>query len=187
MIEPSDEPDDLDLRLPRRLVADLRAAEPVPVVRPGLDADILGAARRVMIWRRHLRKIQIVIGTGALAAAIGLVVMLRVSTVQRAAAVDPRDLNADGRVDILDAFTLARRLEAAESLPAWDFNHDGRIDRRDVDTIASDAVKLSNLSVSFMTPPGSGAELRGVAQASRLCGIRRTPGSHTRRAAGGAS
>lgn len=56
----------------------------------------------------------------------------------------PGDVNGSGRVDILDAFALARRIEEHESLkPEWDVNRDGRVDEDDVDTIAKDAVSLS--------------------------------------------
>lgn len=51
------------------------------------------------------------------------------------------DLNGDGAVDIMDAFALARRIEAGESGP--DLNGDGRIDQQDVEVIASRAVSLN--------------------------------------------
>jgi hypothetical protein len=53
------------------------------------------------------------------------------------------DLNRDGRVDILDAFQLARQLQARDN-PATgpDLNGDGEVDQRDVEIIAAQAVKL---------------------------------------------
>ena len=53
------------------------------------------------------------------------------------------DLNQDGRVDILDAFALARQLKqgGASSLQL-DVNGDGVVDDRDVTAIAARAVKL---------------------------------------------
>jgi hypothetical protein len=54
------------------------------------------------------------------------------------------DLDEDGRVDVLDAFLLARRLDAGDpGNPAWDASGDGRVDRADVDRVAYWAVSLS--------------------------------------------
>ena len=53
------------------------------------------------------------------------------------------DLNGDGKVDILDAFMLAKKLQGAPpSDRRFDVNDDGVIDRRDVETIAAHAVSL---------------------------------------------
>ncbi|MEW6249270.1 MAG: hypothetical protein AB1716_01370 [Planctomycetota bacterium] len=53
--------------------------------------------------------------------------------------------SAKGRVTILDAFALARRLKAAEALAARDdHNGDGLVDRRDIDALALAAVRLTN-------------------------------------------
>lgn len=47
------------------------------------------------------------------------------------------------RLDILDAFALARQLKAGPvNEPRWDVNHDGTVDDRDVRTIAREAVRL---------------------------------------------
>jgi hypothetical protein len=54
------------------------------------------------------------------------------------------DIDGNGKVDILDAFTLARHIEAKQPMEKmWDFNGDGLIDRRDVDTVALAAVRLN--------------------------------------------
>jgi hypothetical protein len=54
-----------------------------------------------------------------------------------------QDIDGDGRVDILDAFTLARVVETQRAdNSAWDFDHDGRVDRGDVNAIAAAAVAL---------------------------------------------
>jgi hypothetical protein len=53
------------------------------------------------------------------------------------------DLNHDGRVDILDAFALARQLKQGETRNLQlDVNGDGVVDERDVATLAARAVKL---------------------------------------------
>ena len=63
-----------------------------------------------------------------------------------ATAAGPRDLNRDGRVDILDAFVLARTLDRGGSPPSeWDINGDSVVDRRDVDAIAAGVVSISEV------------------------------------------
>lgn len=53
------------------------------------------------------------------------------------------DLNHDGRVDILDAFQLARELHSGvQPASGLDLNGDGRVDQADVEHIAAQAVKL---------------------------------------------
>lgn len=59
------------------------------------------------------------------------------------APVRPEDLDGNGRVDIVDALVLARRVVDREPLPTqWDFNRDGRVDRSDADVVAILAVRL---------------------------------------------
>lgn len=53
------------------------------------------------------------------------------------------DVNSDGRIDILDAYLLQRRMDLAGTLEtAWDLTRDGRVDRDDVSAIAAESVKL---------------------------------------------
>lgn len=52
------------------------------------------------------------------------------------------DLDRSGRVDVLDAFLLARKLAAGTAGPEFDLNGDGVVDRRDVDLAANQAVRL---------------------------------------------
>ncbi|MBI1372921.1 MAG: hypothetical protein GC159_09195 [Phycisphaera sp.] len=86
-----------------------------------------------------------------LAAAAALAVAATVSitlirTDAPRAAADPRDIDANGRVDILDAFALARRLEqplGGVDPARVDVNGDGAVDAADVDAIAAAAVKLN--------------------------------------------
>jgi len=55
----------------------------------------------------------------------------------------PHDIDRSGRVDILDAFTMAKAItHQAVSDKKWDFNHDGTVDKRDVDIVALAAVKI---------------------------------------------
>lgn len=53
------------------------------------------------------------------------------------------DIDLNGRVDILDAFTLARQIEnTSHTETNWDMNGDGRVDQSDVDIVALAAVRL---------------------------------------------
>jgi hypothetical protein len=68
------------------------------------------------------------------------------------------DIDRNGRVDILDAFKLARHIESADRTKTnlspvsstgqalrkrgWDINGDGLVDRNDVDSVALAAVRL---------------------------------------------
>jgi hypothetical protein len=52
-----------------------------------------------------------------------------------------RDVDRNGRVDILDAFALARMIRQDDSA-FNDINGDGRSDQRDIDLVARDAVRL---------------------------------------------
>jgi len=53
------------------------------------------------------------------------------------------DIDRNGRVDILDAFKLAKNIESAGPTETkWDINGDGLADRSDVDVVAFAAVRL---------------------------------------------
>ena len=55
----------------------------------------------------------------------------------------PANASTERRMDILDAFTLARQLKAGPVRePRWDVNHDGIVDERDVRAIAVEVVRL---------------------------------------------
>lgn len=53
------------------------------------------------------------------------------------------DIDQNGRVDILDAFKLARHIKSTDRPnKKWDINGDGLVDRIDVDSLAFTAVRL---------------------------------------------
>ncbi len=52
------------------------------------------------------------------------------------------DIDRNGVVNVLDAFTVARGIKSHHTEPAWDVNHDGVIDQQDVDLIAMTAVRV---------------------------------------------
>jgi hypothetical protein len=55
----------------------------------------------------------------------------------------PGNANTERRMDILDAFTLARQLKSGPvHEPRWDVNHDGIVDERDVRAIAIEVVRV---------------------------------------------
>ncbi|MBN2131878.1 MAG: hypothetical protein JW741_20425 [Sedimentisphaerales bacterium] len=54
------------------------------------------------------------------------------------------DIDRNGRVDIIDAFRLARHIESASPTKrTWDINGDGLVNRDDVDQVARAAVRLN--------------------------------------------
>ena len=59
-----------------------------------------------------------------------------------AAKISLMDVNEDGQVDILDAFTLASRIEHKTLEEKWDINGDGQVNQADVEEISAFAVKL---------------------------------------------
>jgi hypothetical protein len=139
------------LEAPPELVSALKRLPQEPVfVPPTVDESVLRAARR------HLERPQ----TGRVswfrimpwaAAAAAMVLLGTLPRLSRQPAPKPgpgsvfaqRDLNHDGRVDILDAFALATQLKQGGARDLrLDVNGDGVVDDRDVATIAARAVKL---------------------------------------------
>ncbi len=129
--------DDDAEQLPPALLGELRSLYDVtPRVPAAIDDAVVAGARLRM--RRHARRWR----WFPVAAAVVLVAVVL------APALIPRrelsgDLTRDGRVDIVDALALARRVESGEPLDRrWDVSGDGAVDRRDVDAIAARAVSL---------------------------------------------
>jgi hypothetical protein len=75
-----------------------------------------------------------------LAASIAIAaVMVQFARVGRVAA---GDVNADGRVDVIDAMLLARRVQSGETRRRWDVNGDRVVDGRDSEEIMARVVDL---------------------------------------------
>jgi len=133
---------DEDLKAPLRLLTALREASQPPIfVPPALDESLVRSVRRHFSppkpgrpwWWRTL--------AWSAGAAILLVIFLW--TRHPALSFDREDLNHDGRVDILDAFMLAREIQSGQRPDLGrDVNGDGKVDQSDVERIALDAVKL---------------------------------------------
>lgn len=146
------------LGAPAGLIDDLRGLFDQPVFVPReMDEAILTAARQRLApvaagGRQRRRRLWLVRAAGiglAAAAAITLVVWLQPTERPVTTVAGRADIDRNGRVDILDAFALARQLKSvdattlAKTNTQWDINGDGAIDRHDVDAIAARAVSLA--------------------------------------------
>ena len=82
----------------------------------------------------------------AVAACVALAVVISQTILRRGDSGQGyarEDLNRDGRVDILDAFQLAREIQKGTAqAKSWDFNGDGRVDEADTEILAKRAVSL---------------------------------------------
>lgn len=152
--------------LPPAIIDALRELDgPAVMPDPLRDADVISGARRHLAGvaqverkRRNLRLFFAGGAGGALAAAamIAFVVLVwnpankpmasqdhfAATESSIADAIDPVDLDANGSIDILDAYALAKKIQQGEPSIANDFNNDGRIDQLDIDLIANQAVQL---------------------------------------------
>ena len=134
--------DDLN-NLPPKLNADLSRAVDRRVDIPAeIDAVMLAMGRKYAAHRRRFRYWRATIGGVAAAAMLLLGWLLWPVQPKPAAqvastAVSPMDLDGSGRVDILDAYALAKQLPNGR-----DINGDGKVDQADVDAIAKAAVDL---------------------------------------------
>lgn len=148
----SDERDD-DPQVPEKLRgAIVRLYEPPPAVPAELDSVVLREARSSYARRRN-RWIAARWAGAGLAAAAALGLALHVFVARHGIVPPPSptrqvarlgDIDANGRVDILDAYVVARAIARHQPLdPAWDVNGDGAIDQKDVDLIAHMAVRIT--------------------------------------------
>lgn len=82
----------------------------------------------------------------AVATCVALAVVIAQTVLRRnggEGAYVREDLNRDGRVDILDAFQLAREIQKGTTrTTSGDFNGDGKVDRADTEILAKRAVSL---------------------------------------------
>ena len=137
------------LRL-RRDLAQLFAAE--VTVPPGVDETVLTEAKAGFARRVRFRRFAKWAAAAASAAAVVLIsVRIGLDPTERGvtgvAATRLEDVNHDGRVDILDAFLVAKGIKAGSPQKAWDVNGDGVVDERDVQVVAQAAVKVGEGAV----------------------------------------
>lgn len=141
-----------DLKVSDELKADLgNMFRPQSSVPPEVDRAILDRAGRKLIRprRRHsiIRRIGIVAATAAV-IILAFSLDLSKTPMQDAqesyfAEAKSADIDRSGRVDILDAFKLARQIDSAADIDtSFDMNGDGLVNRDDVDIVAMAAVSL---------------------------------------------
>lgn len=136
--------------IPPKLIAAFKRLDRQKVfVPPSLDRSILNEARLRLSTARPSRWSGLrpwLLWPGMATACAALILAGYGIWRQDGAGRSPmahEDLNQDGRVDILDAFQLARHLTSREPAPArYDFNGDGLVDIRDAEAVAMRAVKL---------------------------------------------
>lgn len=150
-------PNESQLGMPERLAEDVKALlEPQFSVPPEVDRAVLDragrhfAGRQSVKTRRRFRRV-VPWKVAAAAAVVILAFSLNLTDTPQPdvhyAAVfksGATDFDGNGRVDILDAFKLARQIELASGTEAnLDINGDGLINRDDVDMVALAAVSLA--------------------------------------------
>ena len=112
-----------------------RLERPLVDVPEEVDRRILGHARWVLLRRR--------VAPFVAAAAILLVAVTIGLERFSSPAPLPGDVDGDGTVDIIDAYTLAVRVrDGAEMNSSWDLNEDGQVDDRDIAIVAERSVAL---------------------------------------------
>ncbi|MBN1765201.1 MAG: hypothetical protein JW860_08090 [Sedimentisphaerales bacterium] len=128
--------------------------QPDSSVSPQMDWAILDRAQQQLQHqaRSKRRWLPWVVSVASAAAVVAILLNLDFSPVpapvdQSAHPISPvlaaTDIDYSGRVDILDAFTLARHLETSSQPDTrWDVNNDGLVNNRDVDYVAMAAVRL---------------------------------------------
>ena len=139
--------EDNALQAPQKLVTALKALTHDRIfIPPAIDRVIANAARQRLEKPSGARKIFSrwllwpALATACVAFALLLFLTSRLSNTSTFAR---EDLNRDGRVDILDAFALARQIRDGGAAPAaLDLNGDGVVNQRDTEIIAARAVAL---------------------------------------------
>ena len=133
-------------QLPARLSEELKAHYTPPrVIASRMDDAILAAAREHLAHVTPGRRMVQFPRWLAAAAVVALAAVLAslLLSVRRSPVMAREDINRDGRVDVLDAFALARRLQQGVTTDRlFDINGDGVVDQKDLDAITTRAVKL---------------------------------------------
>lgn len=127
---------------PEALIADLRRLAGRPESLPMFDARSVAAAH--FTRRRRVRVAAVVGAMAAVAAAVVVAVVIpgNESKLQGSPLAVREDVNTDGRVDMLDAYMIAKGWAEAAAEPTWDFTGDGRVNGDDVKAVAGIAVRL---------------------------------------------
>jgi hypothetical protein len=154
--------EDFDLRVSPKLSADLNTLfKPQFSIPPEVDMAVMDQANRRLV-RRDRRRVFRGAHLWRIAAAAAVIIFaFSLDLTQKpgptsdsSLTVEARavDIDRNGRVDILDAFKLARHVESANytqqdlspvsSYGGWDINGDGLVNRDDIDEVAYAAVRL---------------------------------------------
>jgi hypothetical protein len=128
-------------QIPERLKNDLNALfKPKLPILAEADRAILDRAFQLLLYR-HQRRRRIFQWVGSAAAAAAIIICLSIFLNH---ATPQADIDHNGRVNILDAFALARQIETTDTPDKkWDINKDGLVNQADVDTVALVAVELN--------------------------------------------
>ena len=148
---------DQEPKAPAKLVTDLKDLHKEHIfVPPKVDQSILNAAREQLEKTSREPAEQETVGQpwspqwAPWAAAASLMLLLfltlpgeKQKPLSPATMISHKDINKDGQVDILAAFTLASRIKAGAAIEEnWDINGDGQVNQADVEEISAFAVKL---------------------------------------------
>jgi hypothetical protein len=156
-----------DLQAGQELSGDLKALfVPHGSVPPEVDRAVVDKVNRHFVRRRRRLLLRWVGPAVAAAAVIVFAVMFdgekerklseatapysedraakqMLALTQRASVSGEVDVDGSGRLDILDAFKLARYIRSTDRPEMkWDINGDGLVNRKDVDVLAFAAVRL---------------------------------------------
>ncbi len=148
--------EDSDLGLSPKFSEDLNTLfKPHLSVPPEVDRAIMDWAHRHFVHRRWRHQLFRRANLWRIAAAAAVIIFAfsltqtqkSGTTTTSSFVVEPQaiDIDQNGRVDILDAFKLARHVESKSTERAkiqWDINGDGLVNHNDVDLVASAAVRL---------------------------------------------
>ena len=145
----------MDLGIPSKLSADFKALfEPKVGVSPDIDRVVMDRAHKhfAPLQSGKGRRLRVHWGWRIAAAAAVIILAFSLDLTKQTGPTTDRfllskaqavDIDRNGRVDILDAFKLARHIESAGNTETkWDFNGDGLINHSDVDVVALAAVRL---------------------------------------------
>jgi len=144
----------LDLRVSPEFSADLNTLfKPQFSIPPEIDRIVMDRAHQQLSpkhWRHRILRHISIWRIAAAAAVIIFAFSLNLTqkpgpTTKQSLLVEVRavDIDGSGRVDILDAFKLARYVESSDrTVKKWDVNGDGLINSNDVDMVAFAAVRL---------------------------------------------
>ena len=128
--------------LPPEIEARLRyEAERMAVLVPqAVDEAVLSCAQKRFAEIRRRRSRAKKVWWMSAAACFAALALLAGSLIN-APRFERADVDRNGRVDILDAFALARRIQQGTA-GGFDLNRDGVVDKLDIDLVAAQAVRL---------------------------------------------